>query len=389
MPGAKIHWFEPRKDAPAAPAPPIAPEPEVSPAKFFSAPGTDALPPLIDMPVAHRPTEIHTPPAPLIGRVNIETPPPATEEVPVLRPAPPEWRSPEPQVAKTLIDFRSLQDFTLPAVDPEPAIVNAEVDAPVPASDASEEELQAEFASIEAGLESLSNALVNQEGPEELAGGEADIDWWGATIEPSNDRPAEGCLLINALKAAKASGQPGILEIAGLPAVCVIPARNIYFTTAPAARLETAITARSEVAWRTYSSEAEAREFSGTEQSRQASLEQLFWTASLLTAPDSPASIADQAVRLRRWPPITESRGRSKFIRYATMISGAQATPRELSEITGDTLEEIVRFVNACSLMNLLETSGQPAAPLAIAPTRTAGAGILRDMIEQLTPPKI
>jgi hypothetical protein len=39
--------------------------------------------------------------------------------------------------------------------------------------------------------------------------------------------------------------------------------------------------------------------------------------------------------------------------------------------------------------MNLLETSGQPAAPLAIAPTRTAGAGILRDMIEQLTPPKI
>jgi hypothetical protein len=422
MPGARIHWFEGAglKNATQShsPAPIIAneprapfvpPEPEARPNKFFDVLGTDALPPLVNMPVAHKPTEIHTPPAPLIGRVNFEAHPPAQRvqpaaEVPVLRPAPPQWRRPEPEIVKALIDFRSLQDLTISSANAE-TVREVVEDAPektldtpadAPSADAvemaSEEELQAEFAKIEEGLQSLSNALADPVDLEELPEGDAEVDWWGTPhleSDNTNDFAAEGSLLINVLKAVKASGQPSILEIAGLPVVCVIPARNCYFTTAPAARLESAITARSEVAWRTCASEAEARESSGTEQSRQASLEQLFWTASLLSPHEDLESIADRSVRLRRWPPITESRGRSKFIRYATMISGAQATPRELAEITGDDLKEILSFVNACSMMNLLETSGPAKTLLAVAPTRTAGAGILRSMIEQLTPPKI
>jgi hypothetical protein len=418
MPGARIHWFEraeQQKDlqnttqshSSASFLASVPPEPEVQ--KFFDALGPDALPPLVNMPVAHKPTEIHTPPAPLIGRANFEAHPPVQRvqpaaEVPVLRPAPPQWRRPEPEIVKALIDFRSLQDLSISSSEAE-TVGEVVEDAPEKTLDtpaearaaeavdtASEEELDAEFAKIEEGLQSLSNALADPVDLEELPEGDADVDWWGTPhleADSANNSDAEGSLLINVLKAVKASGQPSILEIAGLPVVCVIPARNCYFTTAPAARLESAIIARSEVGWRTCPSEAEARESSGTEQSRQASLEQLFWTASLLSPPEDLESIADRSVRLRRWPPITESRGRSKFIRYATMISGAQATPRELAEITGDDLREILSFVNACSMMNLLETSG-PAKPLlAVAPTRTAGAGILRSMIEQLTPPKI
>ena len=393
MPGARIHWIN-RGDAPpdppaVAPVRPAPPEPEVIQPRFFSAPGTDAPPPLINMPVAHRPTEIHAAPTPLIGRVHFEATPPAPNvpaDVPVLRPAPPQWRTPEPEVAKVLIDFRSLADLTVS--EPEPVAPE-----PVAAAAPSEEELlHTEFANIEAGLANLSNALLDENGFEELPEGDAGIDWWGTPFleaDSKQERPAESTLLIHALKAVKASGQPSILEIAGLPAVCVIPARNIYFTTAPAARLESVISARSEVSWRACVTEAEARQLSGTEQSRQSSLEQLFWTASLLTPPEDPSAIADQSVRLRRWPPITESRGRSKFIRYATMMSGAQATPRELSEITGDALEEIVCFVNACSMMNLLETSAQPKTLMVAPPIRSGGAGILRGMIEQLTPPKI
>jgi hypothetical protein len=39
--------------------------------------------------------------------------------------------------------------------------------------------------------------------------------------------------------------------------------------------------------------------------------------------------------------------------------------------------------------MNLLETLGHAKLPNAPAPLRTAGAGILRGMIELLTPPKL
>jgi hypothetical protein len=410
MPGARIHWLnrtEAHQETLEIPAPPpapsiapVVPEPEVIQQKFFSAPEADTASPLVNMPQAHRPTEIHAPAAPLINLVTFEAHSPAQParvqpaDVPVMRPAPPQWRSPEPEAVKALIDFRSLQDFQLPP-EPEPApeIIPDPVDAPKEVSE--DETLEAEFASIEADLESLSNALIEtaeSEGPTEA---DADLDWWGTSnLEADNidaplPTPAEGSQLIEALKAVKTSGHPSILEIAGLPVVCVIPARNIYFTTAPSARIESAITARTEVTWRACASEADARQLSGTEQSRQASLEQLFWTASLLSPPADPGSLADRAVRLRRWPPITESRGRSKFIRYATMISGAQATPRELAEITGDSLDEIVCFVNACSLMNLVETSGQQKGPSLVPPTRTGGAGILRDMIEQLTPPKI
>jgi hypothetical protein len=262
-----------------------------------------------------------------------------------------------------------------------------EVAAPAP-----EPQLEALFAELEPSLESLSAALSEEE-PEIVS--DAGIDWWGtADLEEDNlndsaSDASSGSLLIHALKAIKASAQPSIVEIPGLPAVCVIPTRNVYFTSAPAARLESAMTAHPEVTWRACESEEEARRLSGTQQSRQASLEQLSWSACLLAAPADPSGISDRAVRLRRWPPITESRGRSKFIRYATMLSGAQATPRELADITGDPLDEILSFVHACSQMNLLEASGHGKAQLASSPVRTAGAGILRDMIEQLAPPKL
>jgi hypothetical protein len=460
MPGARIHAFGQRAWQPEAlDAPPYVsprvhdtvravtePRPEPLPARSWSVPTVETPTRLIDMPIAHRPVEIHGPSAPLIGRARLEAlepkPVPTDYDAPFLRPAPSEWRAPKPEQVESLIDFRSAQD--LPILDapvqetPVLSVPEAEVDEPtlgtlemiaapvveapettvlpdteIIAQDteptiapdaeatvsadmeiAEEKEIQALFADVQQNLETLSHAIEAESYPEQLPAGEADVDWWGAQDleDTSGDdqpkEPAESSLL-TALKSIKASGQPGIIEIAGLPAVCVIPARNTYFTTAPAARIETAINARSDVSRRTCSSESEARQISGTEQSRQASLEHLFWTASLITPSESIAAIADEPVRLRRWPPITESRGRSKYLRYATLLSGAQATPREIAEITGDTVEEIACFVNACSRMNLLETSGQTKAPVAHTPTRNGGAGILRGMIEQLTPPKI
>jgi hypothetical protein len=371
MPGAHIHVCGQAAPVVESAAPVVAPTPSPvpeAPAKLWNAPAPDPLPQLVDMPEAHRPVEIHTPATPIIGRVNPEPRPvvEVNEDIPVLRAAPPEWKAPEPETDVRLFDFRSLSEIPV----------------------APEIELEALFAQEPPDLENLSRALS---GEEEVA----ELDWWGtAELAEETEKPAapgceQRCELIQALKAIKASGEPSILEIAGLPAVCVIPARNIYFTTAPSARLETAIGAHIEVTWRTCASEAEAREESGTEHSRQASLEQLFWTASLMSPVSDAENLADRAVRLRRWPPVTESRGRSKLIRYCTMISGAPATPRELAEITGDTLDEIVHFIHACSTMNLLETSGSSKANLAATPVRTAGAGILRDMIEQLAPPKL
>lgn len=426
MPGARIHWRpadQPKAPEIARPAVPIAAAPvlsptQASPRKFWSAPGADALPPLIDMPTTHRPVEIHAPIVPLIRRVNPEKPAAAEAraaqpagDMPTLRPSPPQWKAPEPPEIKTLIDFRSLPEFEpepvqnlpAPAIDEPSEAAAAPTDNGASAStEAPEQELQTLFAELEPSLENLALALSDEAslagedlGGQDLGDNDAEVDWWGtADLEEdgAGSRPADGSnglLLIHALKAIKASAQPSILEIPGLPAVCVIPIRNVYFTAAPAARLEGAMSARPEVTWRACSSEEEARRLSGTQQSRQASLEQLSWTASLASGPTDQESIVDHAVRLRRWPPITESRGRSKFIRYATMLSGAQATPRELSEITGDPLEEIVSFVNACSQMNLLETSAHAKTALAAAPIRSAGAGILRDMIEQLAPPKI
>jgi hypothetical protein len=362
------------------------------------------------MPTTHRPVEIHTAPAQLIGRMVSETaappkaaPPAADPVAPTLRPSPPLWRAPEKEAARPLIDFRPasqsvakpVQDVPEIAARPAPVATPEPVTATAASTTGAEQELEIIFAELEPSLESLARVLADEGSPADLSEQDAAVDWWGtADLETSGDdssgHGSEGSTLIAALKAVKASAQPSILEIPGLPAVCVIPSRNVYFTTAPAARLETAIDGRAEVTWRACASEPEARQLSGTERSRQASLEQLSWTASLLSAPADPAGVTDRAVRLRRWPPITESRGRSKFIRYATMLSGAQASPRELSEITGDPLDEIVRFVNACSIMNLLDTSAQDARSAVLAaPVRTAGAGILRDMIQQLAPPKV
>ena len=416
MPGARIHWRqaaqqEDREISQSAPPPAAQP----SPKKLWSAPGEAELPPLVNMPTTHRPLEIHAPSAAPIGRANFEKPAPAearasqtTADLPTLRPSPPQWRAPEPQQVQALIDFRALPHFEVEAVEDLPAsTVGQSAAEAVPHATPSvivpEPEPQTAFVEFEPSLESLSLALSEPAFGAELTGeavtGDDDaVDWWG-TSDDEEDRacPAEasgGSLLIQALKAIKASAQPSILEIPGLPAVCVIPVRNVYFTSAPAARIESTMSARPEVTWRSCDSEEEARRLSGTQQARQASLEQLSWTACLLSPPEDAGAMADRAVRLRRWPPITESRGRSKYIRYATMLSGAQATPRELSEITGDPLQEILSFVNACSQMNLLENSGRAkasllAAPSLGAPIRTGGAGILRDMIEQLAPPKI
>ncbi len=425
MPGARIHRLG---DAPPEyhevleiqplPPPPVleAPPP---PQKAWDAWKADSLPQLVEMPIAHRPVEILTPRTPAIagheertetGRTETGRAPIADDE-PFLRTSPPQWRAPQPEPVTALTNFRQPQEppvstaseavaeHRLPetalaaeapivaeaaivetTIEPEVVIEAPEVVAPDPID------------SVQQNLASLSEALDSGPEAEQLPGAEA--DWWiTSSLEADSggeqsSQPAEGALLLNALIAIKSSGQPGVVEIAGLPSVCVIPTRNVYFTTAPAARFESSLGAQSEVAWRSCESEAEARRSSGTEQSRQASLDQLWWTASLLAPPADPEGIADRRVRLRRWPPVTESRGRNKFVRYATLLSGAQASPREIAEITGDPVDEVVGFVSACSRMGLLETSGQPKAPAA-APTRTGGAGILRSMLEQLAPPKI
>jgi hypothetical protein len=343
-------------------------------------------------------------------------------EIPTLRTSPPQWRAlepkatpeAEPEAAPETLDFRSSKELVIetaisPAlaepnlepVVPEAAARDAAISSPAEVAGHLDAIENTPEAAVAAPLADSANDLANLAdamafGTLAEQGAEKDIeaDWWGTAqlefdaIGDSHTEPAEGSLL-SALKAIKASNKPGILEIAGLPAVCVIPERNVYFTTAPAARLETAVGAGAEVTWRPSSSEAEARRISGTEQSRQASLEQLCWTASLLSGPADIDAMAGRQVRLRRWPPLTESRGRSKFVRYATLLSGAQASPLELAEITGDPLEDIVCFVHACAEMNLLETSGQSKAPSAAPAVRTQGVGILRGMIEQLTPPNL
>lgn len=150
------------------------------------------------------------------------------------------------------------------AAEPEPALAEDSFEY------VAEEPTEAELSQMAEGLESLSNAIAVEHFAEEVKGEEdAAADWWGteqmemdeataAVLEPSEAQ------LLNVLKAIKRSNQPAILEIAGLPAVCLIPARNIYFTSAPAARIESAMAAQTEVTWRTCASEAEARQLSGT-----------------------------------------------------------------------------------------------------------------------------
>jgi hypothetical protein len=416
MPNARIHLFGTAAQRPEAidfqppPAPPDAgkPTPENAPARSWHAPEPETSTPLLNMPVAHKPVEVHRPPMPVIGRARLEEPTKRPmqddSETHVLRTSPPQWRAPEPESVSELFDLRSLTQEILDepsASAPQPPIEIAAPDHPivVPNETISSgtrespvELLEPAAPDLGAALVSMSDAIASESVADELE--DLGVDWWGeAQLELAGTGPAyaqsEEASLLSALKAIKASKLPSILEIGGLPAVCVIPARNVYFTTAPAARLETAMGAQADVTWRTCASEAEARQISGTEQSRQASLEQLYWTASLFSGAADVERLADRAVRLRRWPPLTESRGRSKFVRYATLLSGAQATPRELAEITGDGLEEIVAFVHACAEMNLLEAPGKSAAPLAAPPLRAQGAGILRSIIEQLTPPRI
>jgi hypothetical protein len=512
MPGARIHFFG--KDAHKLAEALEAPQVELSPAPVAPTPAAEApevieqvwrapepeaaAPPLVSMPTAHRPVELHRPAAPVIGRSRMEepveakiaAPPKDDSETPVLRPAPRQWRTPAQESAPELVHFRfgSLAPETTEPAEPA-GIENVETEpfVPVPPAEPIAEEPPAQIseetvvenhaieehvveehvveehsaveqsfeeqsfveqtveqpaieqpveepallsfvetvetsheftheAPVEAPsfvpeeqgcapegeemppelgevLENLSTAIAAESMAEGLPEEDAGADWWGTEqvelqhISPAA-QPAEESLL-SALKAIKASNQPSILEITGLPMVCVIPYRNTYFTTAPAARLETAMGTGVEVSWRACASEAEARQTSGTELSRQGSLEQLCWAASLGTTPQDTEALADQAVRLRRWPPLTESRERSKYVRYATLLSGAHASPRELAEITGEPLQEVVMFVHACSEMNLLDISGQISTPLPAAPMRTQGSGILRGMIEQLTPSKL
>jgi hypothetical protein len=417
MPGAHIHLFGQAAQRQPLDLPPSSPLPDATPAvkpmaeselaRSWRAPEPLTDSPLISMPVAHRPIEVHRPPAPVIGRARIEEPAPPPKpavrdeaETPILRTSPPQWRAPEPELVSELMDFQSLFRET-PSESPvsaAPAALEPEQVSTEPTAldktggPALEMAPQSATSGFMEALDNLSNAVAAGSVADELD--DLGLDWWAqAQLELASAAPASTQLdersMLSALKAIKGSNQPSILEIGGLPAVCVIPARNVYFTSAPAARLETAIRAQAEVAWRPCASETEARQLSGTEQSRQASLEQLYWTASLLTGAPDVERIADRAVRLRRWPPLTESRGRSKFVRYATLLSGAQATPREIAEITGDGLEEIAAFVQACAEMNLLETGGQAAAPVATPAARGQGAGILRSMIEQLTPPRL
>ena len=437
MPGARVHRFgkagqrpealdllpssPPTGSIPLAPGAPDSKTHQGSAASTpWRAPEAVVDAPLVSMPISHRPVEHHRPPSAIIGRGRVESTvkrlPENDPTIPVLRPSPPQWKEVAPQaLPEDAANFQSIPDPAneiapsssspdLPEIAPAeelPSIAAAEfvIDPPslpvaeeIPA-DSPFEVAEVEFSGANEGLGNLSNAVAIESLAEDSAD-DADAGWWeDSQFELDNAegfqvQNVEGSLL-GALKAIMASNQPSILEIAGLPAVCVIPSRRIYFTTAPAARLESAIGPQTELTWRTCSSEAEARQMSGTEQSRQASLEQLCWTASLLSGAANAGSAPDQAVRLRRWPPLTESRTRSKFVRYATLLSGAHATPREIAEITGDSLEEIATFVHACAEMNLLEASGQSIAPQSVAPKRTQGISILRSMIEQLAPSKI
>jgi hypothetical protein len=359
MPGGHLHFLAGRMPGELAEAPPASVETEV--------PKPEAAAQAFEIPSPQR-TWI--------------APPPVTEEPGLLDQMPLAHRP------------GSLMEVQ-PVVESE---LSAEADAD---AGAAEEEIAAEFSNVEddASLEVLAQAVTDaalEKSAESIE--DADADWWEtsapepepepepvAAVQKLVENPGGG--LLSVLKAIKAAGTPAVIEITGLPAMCVVPERNVYFSTAPAARIDQAVSTHAEASWRPCPSEAAARELSGTEQSRQMSLEQLLWTVSLLTEDAAAMSLADVAVRLRRWPPLTESRGRSKYVRYSTLLAGAQATPREIAEITGDPIEDVVAFVNACFRMNLLEEAGFAKAPSPT--TRTAGAGILREMIEQLTPPKI
>ena len=412
-----------------APQPARAPDPPQPVQAKWGPPEPERVPDLIDMrtgdpqvdatPVLRVATP---PPVPAIPAPEVQLKP-LPQFVPAAR-SPHRWREPEPEVFPELIDMRTGRPvvwpnapapapvpvaaapaIAIPEPEETPAIaVPAKVEtAPVPEVPSVPAETApittaAEPTPVPLAIVETAHAIDSPVMEEPAAIEDSGADWWstpapeaGAAQAPELPEVPQGETdLGQLLRDIKRAEKIGILEIAGLPAVCVVPSRRVYYTSAPVARLEAAITTRARATFRACSSEQEARSLSGTEDSRHASLNQLYWCASLSGASAPlPSALNEGPLRLKGWPPVNSASGGGRYLRFATLLSGGAVSAQQLAGLTGSDPREVTTFLQACNELGLLETADPQRRPVQAAPRPNGKAGILRSMLAQLTPPKI
>ncbi len=378
------------------PSPPPQPPParvSAPPEMKWGPPEPVETPPLVSMRASQPVAPIKQEAAPL--------PPPVREPEPVTQPAPApvmargKWREPDPEILPELIDMRTGRPVVwpvpsepaLPVVTPAEVHIAEVIESPAAAA-ASEPAPAPAVAQV---------AEVSSQPPiaeTAIAAEDSSADWWNTPTSlpdppPAIETPAPHSDLPSLLRELRRAESIGVLEIAGLPAVCVVPARKVFFSTAPVARLESAISSRSPALFRPYPTEDEARAASGTQESRQGSLNQLYWAAALATPSPLPSNLTEGPRRLKGWPPVNSSSGNGLYLRFATLLSGGAVTAAQLATLTASDPKEVTLFLQACHELGLIEAADQPKRTVATAPGSTGKVGILRSMLSQLAPPKI
>ncbi len=317
------------------------------------------------------------------------------EESPVPAPSAVPDPVPEPELVAAPAQDPIIEEVAQPAVvelDPEPQAISAEpsIERPESPQILTAQAIPNEF---EPPRDEPTPVILQPVAvdPAEVAE-DAAADWWNTpTILSESAVVPEGETdLAQLLRDIKRAGKTGVLEIAGLPAVCVVPPRRSYYTSAPAARLEAAIATKTRATFRPCASEDEARSLSGTEDSRQASLAQLYWAAALAGASAPlPSALNEGPLRLKGWPPVNSASGGGRYLRFATLLSGGAVSAQQLATLTGSDPKEVTMFLQACNELGLIEPAEAPRRT-APQPVRNTGkVGILRSMLAQLTPPKL
>jgi hypothetical protein len=355
---------------PSVPA--VAAPPPLSMNKW-RAPEAVVLPDLIDMRTGRTISPVpvnHNAKAALM-----ESPKPPAPPAIVVRPKP-EVSLPAP----TVVDAPKGEAAALSpmaTVTPTPVVVAAPATVAAPAVQA------AQAASTEPAISEQSTIDDN-----------ASAAWWGtAAITVESASPASSVeaaiALPQLLRDIKKSGSTGVLEIDGLPGVCLLPGRRTFYTTAPLFRIEAAMTAHIKASFRPCASEDEARQLAGAHESRASNLDKLFWASALIAPAPLPSAFAEGPIRLKGWPPVNTTSGSNKYLRYATLLSGGALTAEQLATLTGSDLKEVTVFLQACAELELLEAAEAQLRVITSAPRAGSGKGILRSIIEQLAPPKL